>query len=202
MGIQIVNGRNGNTAEVDDTFRLRGRNISEPEIHHASELGYTYNVNSGSVNLTSANESMILYIKNTENYDFYIMNLIINIGVSTLGSGDVIVNMYKNPTGGTIISGALSADINQNWNTGSTNTFDSVTYKGVEGATQTGGIKFFSTIVSTPSRTAIPIDKIIIPKGRSVVVGVDAPALNTSMNVQVTARGFVAHPDVIGGVIS
>lgn len=203
MGFSIKSGSgNGKSAEVDNSLRLRCRSIIEEELGHATELGYRYNINTGTITLTSANASAVFYFKNNEDYDFVIESFIYNIDDSTGGTAAVKMDVYVKNTGGTIISGASDTAINVNLNIGSPNTLVSLAYKGAEANTLTGGTYAISSLIQPGTRAAIPLGKLIIPKGGNVGVIATPPASNTSLPLQVAISGYIAHPDVLGGITS
>ena len=58
-------GITGSKARVTREGRLKADTISRAEASQAAELGKSFNVNTGTVTLTSATVSSILYLKNT-----------------------------------------------------------------------------------------------------------------------------------------
>ena len=200
MSFTIVDGKgSGKEVAVDNNNRICGNNLTEDLGSHASNSGNRYNINSGSVTLTAATESAVFYFKNNENSDYIINAIIYNLGASASGSGETIVDVYFNSTGGTIVSGASAADMVVNQNLGSSNTLSADVYKGAEGNTQTGGVQAVSSLISAGSRAALSLGKIIVPKGKSVTVTMTPPTGNTSMDVQVAVSGYLATATVTGG---
>lgn len=192
-----------NRAEVDNSYRLRVRSITEPESDHASELGYRYNINTGVVTLTGlGTTSAVLYFKNNEIYDFILEALIYNLDDSVSGTDAAQIDVYFNPTGGTIVSGATDVDMNANLNLGSSKTLSVLAYKGAEGNTLTGGTQAVQSLIQPGSRAFIDLGKVIIPQGKSIGMTVTTPTLNSSLPLNIAMAGFLAHPDVIGGSVS
>ena len=193
MGLIIESADNGNKAKVDDKGRLKTFSISEGYSIEAAELGESFNINTGSVSLTSATESSIAYFKNNEDKDFIIESIIIIFGSSTGGSGDHAVEIIKNPTAGTIISNAVAGDTVSNRNFGSAKSLIADFYKGVEGDTGNSGEVFASTTRSSASSAPIELDAdvIVIPKNSSLSVNFTPATGNTSMNVKVAIVGFL-----------
>ena len=201
MGFTILGGNGkGNEAAVDDNHRLCGNNLTEDLGSHASNSGSRYNINSGIVTLTNAAESAVLYFKNNEDSDYIINAVIYNLGASASGTGEAVVDVFFNTTGGTIVSTALAADMVVNQNLGSSNSLTADIYKGAQGNTQTGGVQAISSLISAGSRAALSLGKIIVPKGKSISVTVTPPTSNTSMAIQVALSGYLATPTVTGGV--
>lgn len=193
MSTSIKDGNNGYIAQVDAQYRIRTFATTEAEETYESFNGNSYNINTGAITLTSANESSVLYIKNNESFPLVISKLFYLIGNSTGGTGDMDITVVRNPTGGTLISNAVAVDINQNRNFGSSNTLDVLAYKGVEGDTCTGGNDIiFSIFNQSATRAALDVGTIIIPKGSSIAVQVDPGASNTSLRVAIAAQVFLA----------
>ena len=194
MAEEILDGSGtGARAKVDKHKRLHVDAITFGRSEQEVELGNAYSVNTGTINLTSANKSACLYIKNDEDDDLIITNMFYIFGASN-ANGDVVVDVLKNPTAGTIVSGAVVAEmagVNRNFGSSLTLKDTTMIYKGVEGSTFTDGIKLISSIVQSQSRTPILVGDIVIPKGSSIGFDVTPPTGNTSMNVQIGV-GFFA----------
>ena len=180
----------GYSARVDLNHRVHARAVSVTEKHDSNENGNAYNLNSGVITLTTANDSAVYYMKNNEDQDFHVEAVIVGIGPTTGGSGGIPkVTIVKNPTTGTIISGATAGDINSNRNFASANTLDVTHYKGDGTAmTFTDGTDHIVSFQTTSGRLFLEIDE-IIPKNKSIGVKVDPQAGNTSMDVYVAIVG-------------
>lgn len=192
MDVTIKNGANGSIAEVDSTGRLQTFSISEGLNIEAARIGENYNINTGAITLTSSTESAVLYMKNNEEKNFIIEDVIVILGASTGGTGDLQVDLIRNPTTGTIVSNAVDVDIVANRNFGSNRELLKDTFKGAEGYTLTNGDDFASTTRSLGS-TVIHFDGdvMVIPKGSSIGVNVTPQASNTSMVVKVAIIGYL-----------
>jgi len=170
------------SAKVDSNNRLHTKSVTETNFEDAVSMGNGYSYNTGIINLTSDNESAILYIKNNSDKIMHIQTSIVQIGKSTNGTTtDIVATSYFNPTGGTIISDA-SAAIVSNFNLSSSNQFAGDTYKGAEGKTLTGGVTLQDLFIS-PSREEL-ISFLQLPKGQSIGLSFTPPSGNTSINVQ------------------
>jgi len=144
-----------------------------------------YNVNTGVVNLTSANKSAILYFKNTGINPIEIESLFYLIGNSTGGTGDMLISVLRNPTAGTIVSTASDVEMNQNRNFASSNQLTANAYKGAEGNTFTDGDKVIESIFNqSPSRAAISVGIIRLEKGNSIGIDITPGTSNTSLDVE------------------
>ena len=62
----IEDASTGRSARVDSNNRLETQAISESLADAAANKGDRFNINTGTVTLTSASESAVLYIKNNE----------------------------------------------------------------------------------------------------------------------------------------
>jgi hypothetical protein len=189
-GVTIKDGTGGGyEGKVDINNRLHAYAVTVSEAGQANLDGNAYNVNTGDITLTNATETPILYIKNNEDRDLNIESLILYAGTSTGGTATLGVKwvVVRNPSAGTIISGAAAVDVESNRNYGSNNTvlFDS--YKGATGSTMSGGDDHIIVRGATFFRSVIGINE-IIPKGSSIGVKVTPPTSNTSMVVYAAAQ--------------
>ena len=194
MAEEIVDGTgNGNRAKVDIHKRLHVDAITFGRSEQEVELGNGYSVNTGTFSLTSANKSACLYLKNDEDFDL-VLTIMVYIFGNSNANGDCTIDVLKNPTTGTLIDGAVAAEMaGVNRNFGSSLALKSTTlvYKGAEGNTFTDGIKVISSIVQTPSRTPIIIGDIVLPKGSSIGFDVTPPTGNTAMDIQLGLGFFI-----------
>lgn len=193
MELTILDGTGqGKSAKVDATNRLYTNSVSKPNIDQAIYDGYGYNLSTGSITLTSANESGVFYLKNTGELPLVVKVIGFALGATTGGSGNGTFRMYKDiSAASTLVTGALALSNNVNRNFGNTRTLDGTTYKGVEGATATGGTL---AGVSTRSDFSQPFrfeDAIIVlPKGTSIAATYQPPTSNTSQTVSVFCTCF------------
>jgi hypothetical protein len=184
--MRIEDGYNGTSAKVDSSNRLHTKSVTQTEEQSQANEGYTYNINTGTINLTSANKSAVLYLKNNSTKDLKITTVGYLFGNSTSGSGDLALEILRNPTGGTIVSGASDVTVNINKNFGSPRTLLADVYKGAEGNTLTGGEVALPSLLAGSARTyIIGTGVLIIPQGQSIGVNITPQSGNTSMNVMV-----------------
>ena len=194
MGFNIEDGTGqGYLAKVDSLNRIRTFSITEPDVDAASELGNSYNFNTGIINLTSANKSAVFYIKNNGDNPLVFPTLFYLLGNSTGGTGDVLITVLRNPSAGTIISGATDMEMNGvNRNFGSSKGLTVDAYKGQEGSTFTDGEKVVESIFNqSPTRAAISVGAIVLPKGSSIGIDITPAAGNTSLDVEFAAAAYV-----------
>ena len=194
MAEEIIDGTgSGKRAKVDNHNRLHVDAITFGRSEQEVELGNGYSVNTGTISLTSANKSACLYVKNEEDFDM-VLTIMVYIFGNSNANGDCTIDVIKNPTTGTIISGASAAEmagVNRNFGSSVTLKDATLVYKGAEGNTFTNGTKVISSIVQTPSRTPIIIGDIVLPKGSSIGFDVTPPTGNTAMNIQLGLGFFI-----------
>ena len=90
MGFQIQDGTgSSNKVKVDSRQRLSVFSVSEDEADFASELGNSYNFNTGIINLTNDSPTSVFYIKNNGDEAIIIPTLFYLIGNSNVS------NLYK-----------------------------------------------------------------------------------------------------------
>lgn len=193
MAEQILDGSgNGYRAKVDSNKRLHTYSVTETSSAYASESGNAYNFNTGSITLTSASKSGVFYLKNNGDNPIVIETLFYILGNSTGGSGNVIVTVRRNPTAGTLISGATDMEmpgINRNF--GSNKSLSVYAYKGAEGSTVTDGTKVIESILNqTAQRVAITAGDIILPKGASISIEITPATGNTSLACEFAASCY------------
>lgn len=191
----IEDGRgSGSRAKVDIKGNLHTDSTTFSRGERASYEGEAFNVNTGTITLTSASKSAVFYMKNNQEYPMVIDTVFYLIGNSTGGVGDMLISIIRNPTTGTIVSGAVNCEMHGvNRNFGSSNTVEtSLIYKGAEANTLTNGVKFIESIFNqSPTRAAIAVGAIIIPKGSSIAVEITPATGNTSLNIQVGLSMFL-----------
>ena len=191
----IQDAATGKTARVNQDNTLSTHSITISEAEHASDLGQSYNINSGLMTLTSAAESGVLYYKNNEDVNVHIDSIVVILGPSTGGAATdtTHIRIYSNPTTGTLISNAVDAEIVQNRNIGATSALASVVYKGATGNTITDGAPLIESLVNPASRVAFNID-ITVPKGKAIGISLEPNDSNTSMKVM---AALVCHIEPI-----
>jgi len=197
MAEEIIDGKGtGSRARVDQLGRLYTNAISQDVADYHNIGGDRYNINTDDLTLTTANESVLLYIKNNDSRDLVVDSVIQIIGSSTGGVGQLKSYIYRNPTGGTIVTDETEAAIISNLNYGSTNTLTGNIYMGAEGKTQTGGVASLTSILTPPITNLVRVGGIIIPKGASIAVSIQPPTSNTSMTVNIAALVYLLKDEL------
>lgn len=181
----IENGvGDGRKARVDGNNQLHVFAVTENEQNSAAEHGNLYNLNTGVIALTGTGDSAVFYMKNNESAidgesNFIITTIIFGLyGRSATITDSATATLIRNPTAGTIIDDAVSADMISNSNFGSSNNLDdSFIYKAsATGKTLTGGTDH-ALVLLTEGRTSAPELNIDLAKGSSLGIKID---LNTS----------------------
>jgi len=202
--ISIKNGDGGDIAKVDVNKRLHTSGVNEELRDHAcdSSIAQKYNINTGDMTLTDANKTSVLYIKNTGDSDLVITALIYNLGATTSGTGDVLIEVLRNPTAGDIVSNtndcAVGPGVSANQNFGSTNTMSGNFYKGAtsEGVFSDGAVSVSTRSAANTGRIVISLGAVILPKGASLGVDYTPPASNSSQICQFAAATYILTPKV------
>jgi len=181
----------GAQARVDSLKRLHTDAKSTSILEYSALKGDAYNFNTGSMTLTTAGESAVGYFQYLDDAPFVIEEILFIIGATTGGSGDGTAKIYRNPTGGTIVSGAVPIEVAANRDFSSSKQPVANMYKGAEGNTIIGGTVFASTSRSSFG-TVITFDggPIVLRKGNTLAVSWTPPTGNTSQTVKVAATGF------------
>jgi hypothetical protein len=179
----------GFEARVDSTNRLLTEAVIETEQLEAAVKGDSYQIGSGAVTLTSANESAVLYFKNNEEKDVIITAVNITSSKQTGSSAGVF--LAKLYTGGTGLSAGTSQTALNN-NFGSSKTLTADITAGQEAATVTSGTAsgafYIQEAVFFNTSTAW-----VVPKGSTIAVTVTPGASNTSVTVTVTLEAHISR---------
>lgn len=185
----------GSSAHVDPNHQIHTLSRSVSIIQDAVGKGNAYNINTGLVALTSATESGVLYFKNDESpfngeSSFIVDAIAVGIDDEGTTTGMSTITIVRNPTGGTLISGASDVAMNENRNFGSSTSLSttSLAYKGVEGSTVTGGTDFGIFLQQPGTRGLYTID-VELPKGASFAVKIDTDTSGGTTNVYVAIIG-------------
>lgn len=185
---------NGYLAEVSSDNKLRTRAISEPSIDHAAELGKAYNINTGTISSLANGTSAILYFYNGEEESMVIDA--IAVGLTDGTASDIqTVTVVRDPTGGTIVSGATAVDMNQNRNFGSALSLaDSLAYKGADTLTLTGGSDIAQFYMTDNGRLYAAVN-FVLPKGKAI--GIELTAALSSGTISAYAALVCHQEDIV-----
>lgn len=189
----ILNSGTGKNyaAEVDVSNKLATRGIMEPESVEATDLGQSYNINTGTIGLTSSTASAVLYYKHNEDTPFIVEAIAVGIGSAGTVTDSSVITLIKNPTAGTIVSGATAVDMNQNRNFAASNTLlNSLAYKGAEGNTFTDGDDVGIFYQSSGGRLFAPIN-LELRKGNSIGIKVDTNTSAGTTNIYAALIAFL-----------
>lgn len=174
---------------VDKNHQAHAVAVTVTAIEDATHKGNSYNINTGEIALTTATESAVLYFKNDESpvngeSRIVIDSLFVGIDDEGTTTGASKITVVRNPTAGTIVSGATAVDMNQNRNFGSSNTLSATTlaYKGAEGNTLTGGDDIALIYQQPGTRGAYDLN-LVLEKGSSIGIILDTDTSGGTTNV-------------------
>ena len=166
----IEDGRgSGIKAGVTPNHRMMTTGIDLNLTEAATESGDTYNLNSAETTLTTTGESALFYLKNLEETNLIITNIVVNIMDYAGTDGQPLLTVYRNPTGGTIVTGAAGCN-EQNRNYSSNKTLTRDCFQGSEGKTLTGADNTIPVYLpSTAIATLVSFSPVVVlPKGSSI----------------------------------
>lgn len=183
----------GNTAKVSGN-KMFTHSITEAEPIHATEKGDAYNINTGTIGLTSTSTSSILYLKNNEVQDMIIEAMA--VGVSSAGTTTDLstITVVRNPTS---VDYSTAVDMNMNRNFGSSKTLSALAYKGVEGSTSTGGDNIIQFFTGAGTRLFAPIN-LLLPTGSSIAINIDTNTTAGTTNVYAAVVCYLKDIDLQG----
>lgn len=194
MATHIEDGTGtGRKAKVTTTNRLAVASAVLDEHAVAALQGDSFNLNVDELTLTDAAENALWYLKNDSGKTMVIADMYLNHAASTGGSGPAYVRVYRNPTGGTVVTDASTSGVSiGNRNFGSTKTSGCTAYRAsAVGKTLTGGSVLFLAHRNAGAQSVFAWSgTVVLPPGASVGVSFQAPSGNTSMKVIVNATFF------------
>jgi hypothetical protein len=178
----------GDRLRVTPFNRMLVQSVVITEEDDAISRGDGYQIASGPVTFTGANQTAVLYTKNDDDRDFVLDRAVLILGsaVGATATADWTVQVLRNPTGGTIIDNAVAAGIS-NSNHGSANIPTGINYKGVESDTFTDGTGAPQPIKQSIDRIILPLGR-RLPKGTSIGFRVTPPAGTTSATVLIVTH--------------
>lgn len=178
----------GNMAKINSNNRLETQSVTETGQINSALIGEAFNVGSGFITLTSANESAVLYYKNNEDRDVVVTAVNVTSSAQTGSSANVfLTKVYRGATG--ISAGTASTGLNNNY--GSARELDAVITQGQEAATVTNGTATGAFFIPTGTFFNTELSW-VIPKGKSMVLSVTPGASNTSVSMTVTFELHIA----------
>ena len=201
----IKNAATGDTVKVTKKGYLKTVAISENVKDHACDSGIEqkYNINTGDITFTNDSVTSVLYIKNeAATGDLVLEAFIYNLGNTTSGSGDVKIDILRNPTAGDIVSNAnnvlVGAGVSANQNFGSPNTLTGKFYKGASAETvfSDGDVTVTTRSPSSTGRIVVSLGAMVLPRGTSVGLNYTPPSGNTSQICQFAVSCYLSTEDV------
>lgn len=173
----------GYSAQVDDGNRLHVHSLTRTESASASLKGDAFMVNTGELTLTGAGESAIIFLEFTDPVKTLVISDI-EVGLSPTTGGSAfdipIITIYRNPTGGTIVSDATAVAINANRSFSSASSILANIYSGGQGKTISGGTVYGIHYQAEDGHHNLETDN-VLTKGNCIAVSVTPASGNTSM---------------------
>lgn len=176
----------GFQAKVNTGNRLEVQSVTRSEHLQATEEGRSYYFSTGHIALTTtASYTGLLYIKNNSATNLHLYS------IRTCGEVLSHWQFTKNPTTGTLISGAVDGGA-ENADFTSANIFTGDVFKGADGNTITDGVVFQTTIQSIGHSTLEPFGALVLKPGNSISIEVKPSA---SGDVCVSVLGYYEDDD-------
>lgn len=176
--------------KVDGTNRSHVHSVSQTETDEAVINGDAYFIASSTINLTSANESAVMYFKNNEDRDLITSEIDLSSDAmtgSSLKTYKAIV--YILSTG--LSAGGAALVINDNL--ASKKTLDVDTQVGAEGVTVSGSaVPSADTYYESEKFIKFPL-RLVIPKGATIAMTVQPAVGNTSFNFSMAVHVRLAR---------
>lgn len=186
----IKSGADGNTANVDDSGRLRTFAVTQDQDVASATDGQAFLITHPIVNLTDDTESFVFYLENDDTVPWILRDIRAVFGKSSgANGGEFSSRTVVNPTGGTILSGDSGAAINLQ--VGAPQILPSTVKSGGQGITATGGSSLFPSIITEDQDTVAFIGgPLILPPSTSFAYAVTPATGNTSINIKVSILAF------------
>jgi len=192
MSLIIKDGTgNGFSAEVDEDKDLHTKATTETRALDRTHSGKSYNINTGTIALTSSTASGVLYFKNNESSNFIVEAIAVGVGSAGTTTEMSTITLIRNPTTGTLISGASAVSMNQNRNFANPASLsDSLSYKGAEGNTVTDGDAIAQFFQGAGGRLFAGIG-FELQKGNSLAITIDTNTSSGTTNVYAALIGYL-----------
>lgn len=168
MSTLIKDGSGGGyLAKVTAGNRLTTESVTVKAENDAIRIGDGWQIASGPVSFTSATQSAILYLKNSDAKALILDRAVLVLGTATGGSGDWTIQTLRNPeASGTLVSNAVAAGVS-NSNHGSSKIPDAEAFRGVEGDT----VDLSGAGTGAPLPIQQASNRTVFPLGRRLEIG-------------------------------
>lgn len=180
----------GYSAKVAANNRLTTESVTLSAEDDAIREGRGWQITSGAVSFTGVSGAGLLYIKNTGAVDLVLDRVVLVLGTATgaAAGADWTFQTLRNPTSGTLISGAVASGIS-NSNHGSARTPSAAHYAGTESSTVTDGTGVALPIKQDQNRSTFPLAR-RLPLGSSIAWKVTPPTGTTAATVAIVAHVY------------
>ena len=168
MSTLIKDGSGGGyLAKVTAGNRLTTESVTVKAENDAIRIGDGWQIASGPVSFTSATQSAILYVKNSDAKALILDRAVLVLGTAAGGSGDWTIQTLRNPeASGTLVSNAVAAGVS-NSNHGSSKIPDAEAFRGVEGDT----VDLAGAGTGAPLPIQQASNRTVFPLGRRLEIG-------------------------------
>lgn len=178
----------GKKVKVDANNRLHTDSVQQTRIQSSTGKGDGYNINTGDVVISGS--TTILYVKNNEDTTLIVDAIAVGLSRATFGEIGK-VNLYRNPTTGSIVARATTAPMVENRNFGSNKTLDADVYVGIDADTNSGGALAAQFYQGSNGRLFATID-FHLTKGDSMAIEVVPDFSGSSVDVR-TYAALICH---------
>jgi hypothetical protein len=170
--ITIEGAKSKTKANVDENGLLEVKAFNQTFEERLTEEGVAFNLNTGTIafGAVGGTEHGVSYLKNNGDDLLVVTGYIYLFGVNTGGAAteNGLVQIYENPTGGTLLSS--TAGTPRNRNVGSKETLEVDWRIGASGKTVSGGNVIIETLFSNPTGRQVVSVATAIPKGNAVAI--------------------------------
>ena len=183
----------GYLAAVNADNQLITRSTAVEQRLHSSIDGHYFEATTGQIDVTTANETPMIYIKNqsTDSDEVIVIDRVfIDTWDSTGGSGGGTIMYYRNPT---ISGGTDIIPVDSNY--GSGNVMVGTFKKSM--TTLTDGNTWWWGNVGEDAGMVVEEGRIVIPPGYSMGISYTAPASNTSQYVAINVAMYVLNTELV-----
>lgn len=193
MSFFIIESGDNNAykAIVDKDGLLNVKAFNQTLEQREVELGNSWNLNTGTINFGNSTQNAVFYVKNNEKEVLIVTAYIFLFGNSTGGSGDGLVQIIENPTGGTIQNATVGVPKNRNLGKGQKAL--NVDWRIGDGTkTSSGGSVIIESLFASPLNRKVVSVPTALPTGSSLSILYTPQSSNTSQNVQFAAAAYLS----------
>ena len=193
MPEQIRDGSGkGFLAAVNSDNQLQTRAVAVAQRLESALDGNYYEVTTGKIELTTANETSLFYIKNSENKVIVIDRVFYDVWESTGGSVGGTIEYYRNPT---YTGGVAATQYNTEFSSDDQLDATVLTWS-VGSPLVLSGNEWWRGYVPVPSSNVVEEGRFVLNTNNTFGISIVPPASNTSMYVAINVALFVFDVDL------